>query len=108
MDGKPTYEKLEERVEALEELLLDHKRALEREKERVLQLEQENKTLKKWAHAMANDLQPPLDQVMIYLKFVEARYKGRLGHDADAFITSAVDGAEAIQRMISALFASLR
>jgi len=102
MDGKPTYEKLEKRVEELESLLLDHKRALEREKERICQLEQKNDTLKKTAHALSKDLQHPLDQVMTYLKFVEARYKGRLGPDADAFITSAVEGAEAIQRIISA------
>jgi len=103
MATKPTYEELEQRVETLERLLLDQKRALEREKDRVSQLEQENETLKKWAHAMANDLQRPLDQVMTYLKFVEARYKGRLGPDGDAFITSAVDGAEEIQRIVTDL-----
>jgi len=103
MDGKPTYEELEKRVEELESLLLDQKRALGREKERVSQLEQGNETLKKAAHAMPKNLQRPLDNVMTYLKFVEARYKGRLGPDADALITSAVDGAEEIQRIVTDL-----
>jgi light-regulated signal transduction histidine kinase (bacteriophytochrome) len=103
---KPTYEPLETRVAQLERLLLDQKRALEREKARGCQLEQENAALKNGAHTLSKDLQPPLDQVLTYLKFVEARYKGRLGPDADAFITSAVDGAEAIQRIVSALSTS--
>ena len=103
MAKKPTYEELEERVEELEKLLLDQERALKKEKDRVSQLEQANETLKKTAHALSKDLQQPLDQVMTYLKFVEARYKGRLGPDADAFITSAVDGAEEIQRIVTDL-----
>jgi len=103
MATKPTYEELEKRVEELERLLLDQKRALGREKERVSHLEQGNETLNKAVHAMSKDLQRPLDHVMTYLKFVEARYKGRLGPDADAFITSAVDGAEEIQRIVTDL-----
>lgn len=96
MVKKPTYEELEK-------LVLDQKRAMARQKDRVCELEQRNETLKKAAHAMSKDLQRPLDQVMTYLKFVEARYKGRLGPDGDAFITSAVDGAEEIQRIIADL-----
>ncbi|MDY6953201.1 MAG: hypothetical protein SWE60_16965 [Thermodesulfobacteriota bacterium] len=106
MATKLTYEELEKRIEELERLLLDQERALARQRDRLFQLEQKNQTRKKAAHAMAEDLQQPLDQVMTYLKFVEARYKGRLGPDADAFISSAVEGAETIERIISALFVS--
>ncbi|MDY6951344.1 MAG: hypothetical protein SWE60_07530 [Thermodesulfobacteriota bacterium] len=105
MATKPTYEDLEKRVEELERLLLDQERALAKQKDHAAEREQRYEKLKKLTHSLSSDLQHPLDKVMTYLKFVEARYKGRLGADADAFIASAVEGAEEIQRIISAPFA---
>jgi len=55
----------------------------------------------------SHDLQKPLDVVTRYLRFVEARYKGRLDSDADEFIASAVDGANRIQSLITDLSAYL-
>jgi light-regulated signal transduction histidine kinase (bacteriophytochrome) len=49
-----------------------------------------------------------LDVVSRYLRFVEARYKGRLDSDANEFIASAVDGANRLQSVINDLMAYLR
>ncbi|MDY6988372.1 MAG: hypothetical protein SWQ30_09970 [Thermodesulfobacteriota bacterium] len=103
MAKKPTYEELEERVEELEKRVLDQKRALANQKDHAAEREQRYEKLKNLTYSLSSDLQQPLDNVMTYLKFVEARYKGRLGPDADAFIASAVDGAEEIQRIITDL-----
>ena len=37
------------------------------------------------------DLEEPLEMVTQYLRFVEARYKGRLDSDGNEFIANAVD-----------------
>lgn len=50
-----------------------------------------------------HDLQGPLGKVTRYLRFVEARYKGRLGSDSDEFIAEAVDGANRMQEIITDL-----
>ena len=46
--------------------------------------------------------------VTSYLRFVEARYKGRLGSDADAWIASAVDGADRMQGLVTDMLAYVR
>jgi light-regulated signal transduction histidine kinase (bacteriophytochrome) len=100
---KPTYEELEQRVEELEKRVSERQRSMTKLEERASQQEQSCQQLKESTRSVPNDLQRPLDRVMSYLRFVEARYKGRLGPDADAFIASAVEGAEEIQRIIADL-----
>jgi light-regulated signal transduction histidine kinase (bacteriophytochrome) len=50
-----------------------------------------------------HDLQEPLGNVIRYLSFVEARYKGRLDREANEFISEAVDGANRIRQIITDL-----
>ena len=87
MPRKPTYEALEQRVK---------------------ELEQSNQELRRFACSSSQELQEPLDIVTRYLQFVEARYKDRLGPDNKEFITSAVDGANRIQTLITDQLAYFR
>ena len=103
MTRRPTYQGLQQRVKELEEVVLEHKGALAELRRYTAELEQDNQQLRQLADSTSNDLQEPLDIVMTYLRFVEARYKGRLGSDADEFIGSAVDGAKRMQSIITAL-----
>lgn len=59
-----------------------------------------NQDLKQVVLAGLHDLQEPLDNVTRYLRFVEARYKGRLDSETDEFIADAVDGANRIGQII--------
>ena len=104
MPRKPSYEELEQRVKELEEEALEHKQVEERLRRHANELNQE---LRQFAYVASHDLQKPLDVVTRYLRFVEARYKGRLHSDADEFIASAVDGANRIQSIITDLLAYL-
>ena len=104
----PTYEELEQRVKELEEQALEHKEAEEKLRRHVAGLEASNEELKRFAYMASHDLQESLDVVSRYLRFVEARYKGRLDSDANEFIASAVDGANRLQNVINDLMAYLR
>ena len=63
----------------------------------------ENQELNRVVLKGLHDLQEPLGNVTRYLRFVEARYKGRLDSDADEFIAEAVDGANRMRQIISDL-----
>lgn len=104
----PTYEELKQRVKKLEEQALEHKEAEEKLRRHVAGLERSNEDLKQFAYVASHDLQESLDVVSRYLRFVEARYKGRLDSDANEFIASAVDGAIRLQSVINDLMAYLR
>ena len=108
MPRKPSCEELEQRVKELEEEALEHKQVEERLRRHASELEQSNQELRQFAYVASHDLQEPLDAVTRYLRFVEARYMGRLDLDADEFIASAVDGANRIQSLITDLLAYLR
>lgn len=69
-------------------------------KRRVAELEYSNEELRQLFRLSSRDLQEPLDEVLRYLRFVEARYKDRLDSDANEFIASAVEGAIRIQKIV--------
>lgn len=108
MGRKPTYEALEQRVKEVEKKALEKKKAVETLGRYVAQLERHHQELTEFVDKMLHDLQEPLDMVTSYLRFVEARYKGRLGSDADAFIASAVDGADRMQGLVTDMLAYVR
>ena len=108
MARKPSYEELEQRVKELEEQALENKQAEEQLRRHAAKLERSNQELRQFAYVVSHDLQESLDVVTRYLRFVEARYKGRLDSDANEFIASAVDGANRMQSLITDLLAYLR
>ena len=108
MGEKPTYEALAQKVKALEREALEQKKAREALKRYAAQLERRHQELKASVGRALHDFQEPLDVVTSYLRFVDARYKGRLGSDADAFIASAVDGADRMQGLVANMLAYVK
>ena len=108
MTMKPTYEELEQRVMKLEKQAFEHNKAKEELQHRATELERSNQELNHCVDVALNNLQEPLDKVLIYLQFVDARYKGRLGSDADEFIASAIEGAHRIRSVVSDMSAYLK
>jgi light-regulated signal transduction histidine kinase (bacteriophytochrome) len=107
MTSKPTYEELEEKVRELEKQGFEHNKAKEELQHRATELERSNQELKHFVDVALNNLQEPLDKVLSYLQFVDARYKGRLGPDADEFIACAIEGANRIRSVVSDMSAYL-
>ena len=105
MAREPTDEALKQRVKELEEQALEHKRAQTKLQHHVAELERTNQELKQFVYGMSRAFQEPLDKVMRYLQFVEARYKDRLDLDAREFVTAAVDGAHRMQKLATDLSA---
>jgi len=108
MGEKPNYEALEQKVKALEKEAWEQREAREALACYAAQLEQRHQKFKASVDRVLNDFQGPLDVVTTYLRFVEARYKGRLGSAADAFIASAVDGGRRLQALVADLLAHVK
>jgi len=64
-----------------------------------------NAELQHFAYALTHDLQEPLRMVVNFTELLGREYAGKLGQDADKFISYSVDGALRIEALLKALLA---
>ena len=64
-----------------------------------------NVELEHFAYALTHDLQEPLRMVVIFTELLGREYAGKLGREADQFISYSVEGALRIEALLKALLA---
>ena len=72
-------------------------------KERTLELQRSNEQLRQFAYVASHDLQEPLRTISTYLQLIEYRYPDKLDDEGREFINFAVEGAQRMKDLISAL-----
>jgi two-component system CheB/CheR fusion protein len=68
-------------------------------------LQRTNNELKHFAFALTHDMQEPLRMVVNFTELLAQEYDGKLGKDADKFISYSVQGALRIEALLKALLA---
>jgi PAS domain S-box-containing protein len=68
-------------------------------------LQTTNTELQHFAYALTHDLQEPLRMVVNFTELLAQEYAGKLGKDADKFISYSVQGALRIEALLKALLA---
>jgi len=64
-----------------------------------------NTELQHFAYALTHDLQEPLRMVVNFTELLAQEYQGKLGNDADKYISYSVQGALRIEALLKALLA---
>ena len=93
--------------DALEARVAERTREIEEKtrelEQRTAELERSNADLEAFAYAASHDLQEPLRMVSNYTGLLAHRYRGKLGDDADLYITYASDSAIRMQHLVDDL-----
>jgi signal transduction histidine kinase len=66
-------------------------------------LEAANVELRSFGDALTQDLREPLSMVVKFTQLLAEEYRGRLGKDADAYISDSVESAARIEALLNAL-----
>lgn len=66
-------------------------------------LDAANVELRNFGNALTRDLREPLDAVVKFTKLLAAEYRGRLGKEAETYISDSLDGALRIEALLEAL-----
>lgn len=66
-------------------------------------LEASNLELRSFGNALTQDLREPLSMVVKFTKLLAEEYRGRLGKDAETYISDSVEGALRIEALLKAL-----
>jgi len=69
------------------------------------ELQTTNADLKHFAYAVTHDLQEPLRMVVNFTELLAREYEGKLGEEADTFISYSVEGALRIEALLKGLLA---
>ena len=83
--------------------ITERKRAEDKLRGVLVELERSNKDLELFASIASHDLQEPLRMVASYTQLLAERYEGQLDEKARKYIAYAVDGAIRMQRLVNDL-----
>ena len=100
--------KLAMTAEQLTMEITEHKRLQEQLERYAAELERSNEELERFAYVASHDLQEPLRTVNTHLRMLRRICQGKLGNDADEYITYAVDGANRMTKLIDNLLSYSR
>jgi signal transduction histidine kinase len=76
--------------------------------ERTRELQESNEELQQFAYVASHDLQEPLRTITSFSQLLEARYKGKLGEDADEFIGFIISSSRRMTDLINGLLSLIR
>jgi PAS domain S-box-containing protein len=93
----------EDRIVVIARDITERKRAEERLRATMDELERSNADLEQFAYVASHDLQEPLRMIASYVGLLSERYRGKLDERADRYIDYAVNGARRMQLLIESL-----